>query len=118
MNKKIEEFLVAWKNKYGEDNGNFTDERITEIAVNCMSISSAWLEKVKNIKNISLRLDLFNKDNIVCESLHGVTKDNLPETIMDILVNKNNNYSKICLSYFSYSENCKIDKTIGELEIS
>lgn len=118
MNKKVEEILASWKNKYGENNSNYSEKRIAEIATNCVSLSSVWFEKVNNLKGVSFALDLFNKDGIVCETLHGITKSNLPEAMLDILVNKNKNYTKMSLSYFLYDGNAKIHDIIGELEIS
>ena len=118
MNKKVNEILSAWKDKYGENNSAYTDERVAEIATNCVSLSEAWLDRVKSIKGVSMELLLFNDDDIVCETLNGITADNLASTMLDILVNKNMEYSKMALNYFSFSNGKKTSGLIGELIIS
>ena len=118
MNKKVNEILNAWKDKYGENNSAYTDERITEIATNCVSLSEAWLDKVKSIKDMSMELLLLDENDSVCETLIGITTDNLASTMLDVLVNKNDKYSKMKLNYFSFFDGKKKSKSIGELIIS
>jgi len=118
MNKKLTEILTAWKEKYGENMSVYPDERIAEIATNCMSLAQVWLESIKNVKNISLELSLYNKDNVLCDILHGINDDNLVETMLDILVNKHEKYSKISLNYYSYVNGSKREGLVGEMDIS
>ena len=119
MKNKVNDILKAWKDKYGEGKSNaYSYERITEIATNCVSLSIVWLEQVKNVRNYSLEIVLFNKDGVRSETLHGITNSNLPDTMVDILVNKNHKFSKFEVNYYSYINGSKITNKIGELEIS
>ena len=118
MNNKVNDILKAWKDKYGENESAYPYERIAEIATNCVSLSSVWLERIKNIKGASLEIALINKEGVISEALHGITADNLPGTMLDILVNGNKKYSKIIVNYFLYKDGSKLTNPIGELEIS
>ena len=118
MKSKVDKVLDAWFDKYGKNGSVYPDERIAEIATNCVSLSSVWLERIKKFKNASLEVVLFNKEGVACETLHGVSVDNLPDTMLDILVNSNQKYSKMAINYYMFNGNTKVSDTIGELEIS
>ena len=118
MKSKVDKVLDAWFDKYGKNGSVYPDERIAEIATNCVSLSSVWLERIKKVKGATLEVALFNKEGVVCETLYGVSADNLPDTMLDILVNKNQKYSKMIINYFLFADGIKTTDTIGELEIS
>lgn len=118
MDKKVIEILNAWNDEQGESNSNYSNERIAEIAINCVSLSETWLDRVRGLKNASLEVLLYDNDDAVCDVLHGVTSDNLAKSIFKILVNENNKYSKIGLNCFTYENGHKSTTFIGDLVIS
>jgi len=117
MAKKLKDVVKDWFDKYGNDNQSYSVEKITEIATNCTSLSKTWFDRVKNIKGASYEILLFNKEGTLSETLNGVTENNIVETMLDILANKSNKYSKISFNYFKYENGEKKDNLVGELEI-
>lgn len=118
MAKNVETIVDAWFEKNNNNSIKYSKEKITEIATNCVSLSEAWLDRVKNIKDISFELDLYNKEGVLSETLHGVSRDNVAETLLDTLVNGNSRYSKAELNYFKFEDGRKATASIGEIEIS
>ena len=113
----VESILRDWYNKYGEDNNKFNSDALNEIAVNCASLSEAWMGRV-NPEKSSFELNFFDKDGELENSLHGVTRDNLPSTLFETLVSKSDKYSKVSLCSFNYNKGEKLTNVIGELDIS
>ena len=118
MDKKVEKLIKSFKEKNENNSNVYSDERIAEIAVNCVSLSETWRDKVRNNKGISLELVFFNKSNVLCQTLYGVCFDSLADTIFDVLVNKQHNYSKIALNCYGFEDGKKWSKLIGELGIN
>lgn len=118
MKNKVEEIIKSFKEKNENNSSIYSDERIAEIAVNCVSLSETWHDRVRNNKVISLELALFNKDNALSQTLHGISFDNLAETMLDILVNKQDKYSKMALNYYAFEDGKKESGLIGDLEIN
>lgn len=117
MKNKLDNILKIWMDKHGDEECAYTEQQIAEIATNCISLTETWLEKVKNQNKASLEFMLFNKDGIVCETLNGISRDNIANTLLDILVNKRGMYTKIMVNWFIYENDKKETKCIGELKI-
>ena len=115
MKNNVNLILDAWFDKYGKNSSAYPDERIAEIATNCVSLSSVWLER---IKNASIEIALHNKEGVLCDTTYGVSSDNLAYTMLDILVNSNQKYSKMVINTFSYENKEKVSHMVGELNIS
>ena len=118
MNNKIEEIIASWKNKHEDNVSVYSNERVAEIATNCVSLTETWFNRVGNVEKLSLEVILFDKDNVNCQSLYGVSTDNVAETIFNILINESNKFSKIEVNYFFFDEGKKVSGLLGELEIS
>lgn len=119
MDKKIEKVLSFLEEKYGDLDGfKYPKERITEIVVNCVSLLNALLDRVKNEKGLSFELKLYNKDGVLVSTLHGINKKNVYDAVVDIIISKNDLYSKLSLESFKFEGGNKIVNVIGEIEIS
>ena len=117
MKNILNKTLQAWKDKNGENCSNYPEDKIVEIATNCVSLSETWFDRTKD-KKMSFELNLYNKDGDLSETLHGVTRDNLPDTMLDTLVNNNDKYSKLELCTFKFNNGEKEEQSIGEMLIS
>lgn len=117
--QKVNEILHNWLEKNGEwvidKYGSI--EKVEEIVVNCVSLSQAWFS-TQNEKEFSFEISLYDKDGAIVETLHGVTADNLPSMMFDIIVSKSDNYSKLSLMKYKYVSGNKQTDLVGELEIS
>ena len=119
MNKIVKKVVAFLEEKHGEKiNEKYRKDRIEEIVLNCVSLSETWFSKAPKDSKLSYELTLFNKNGVLSETLHGVTKDNVAASLSDILITKSDQYSKITLNSFSFNDESKRVKTIGEIEIS
>jgi hypothetical protein len=119
MDKKIENVISFLKEKYGEQlNAFYSNEKINEIVVNCVSLVKTFLDSAGGLKNQSLQICLFDKNGEADDVLNGVTEENIYSTISDIVITKFDNYSKLSIYSFMFEEGIKSTKLIGEIEIS
>jgi len=116
MDKKINDLLKKWEEIYGSSS-TYGHETLKNIAINCISLSETWFSKNEQNKKLSYELALFDKEGIIVETLHGITKEILPETMLKIIVNDSSLYSKMMLSSFYFNNGKKETEIIGELEI-
>lgn len=117
MNKKIQALIEIWKNinKYDQ----YTDEQITSIIINCLSISKTWFDNNKPVEKESYELRLYNSDDVLIDVLHGITKENLPETLVRLLAQNNGAYSFISLNSYSFADGAKTEiNELGKMELS
>lgn len=117
MNKNIEKAIHLMEDKYG-DSCDFSREKISEIVINSASLLSVWLSAEKKSVKQSYEIELHDKDGIIVETFHGITKDNLIESVSDLLINKNKVYSTIVLNSFAHDGHNKTTNKLGEIEIS
>ena len=117
MKDILSKTLQVWKNKNGENSSIYPEDKIVEIATNCVSLSETWFDRTKD-KKVSFELNLYNKDGDLSETLHGVGRNNLPYTMLDIAVNNNDKYSKLELCTFRFKDGEKEEHSIGEMLIS
>lgn len=117
MKDKIENLIQTWNDKNGENNTGYSDDKLVEIATNCVSLSETWFDNVRD-KNKSFKLCLYNRDGDLSETLHGINRDNLPITIMKTIVNNSINYSKLELCTFKYEDGENKTESVGEMFIS
>ena len=110
--------LKNWEETYETMPSKYSKDEIKGIAVNCLSLSETWFDRREPRVKESYELLLFNKDNIVTETLHGATREVLPETMLKIVTNSDIVYSKIALSAFHFDNGEKVSEIVGELEIS
>lgn len=117
MKDILSKTLQAWKDKNGENSSIYPEDKIVEIATNCVSLSETWFDRTKG-KKVSFELNLYNKDGDLSETLQGVSRNNLPDTMLDIVVNKSYKYYKLELCTFKFKDGEKEEQTIGEMLIS
>jgi hypothetical protein len=117
MKNKLENILKIWDGKHNEDECVYSKQQITEIAVNCISITETWLNRVKNPEKASLEFVLYNKEDVVCEILNGINSDNIAITLLEMLAYKKDMYSKLVVNWFTFKNGEKNTNCIGELKI-
>ena len=118
MNKKVETIVAFLEEKYGKEiNDKYGANKIREIVLNCISLTETWFSKIPKNSKFSYEIGLFNKSNVLVETLHGITKENVASSISDILITNNKAYSKITLNSFSFNDGQKVVTNIGEIEI-
>ena len=117
MKNKIEQLVSAWKDTCQTD--KFSENVVRNIAANCISLAETWFDRHKPKDKESFFITLFNKDGIGVEDLFGVTKENLPFTMVKILTGSSDKYSKIEVkSFINGIEGIKDAEVIGDIEIS
>ena len=110
--QKCNESILNGCNKY-------SDEQIRSIAANCIGLSETWFNNNKSVDKESYEVRLYNDDGIVCETLHGVTRDNLPEIMMNTFVNGKGKYSLLSLHSYKFEHGTKIElNELGKADIS
>lgn len=117
MIQKINEIVDAWNNRHGNSNDNYPQKRIVEIATNCVSLSEAWLNRIKEPSTKSFEIVLYNKNGVMCHTLHGITKDNVADAMFNVLIYESYKYSKMVFNEFKYENGSKSTNLVGELEI-
>jgi len=116
---KVEELVKNWKENVFNGNATYTDQKIAEIAINCISLSKTWFDNDKSKEKVSYEVRLYNNDGIMSEALHGITPDNLPETMMKLITNSNGLYSLLTLNSYMFVNGVKTDvNELGKLDIS
>lgn len=119
MDKKVKSVISFLEEKYDDEiYDRFPKEKVLEIVINCVSLIKTLFDRADNCGGMSLELNLYDINGDLCETLNGVTFDNVYETISEIFILKNNDYSKISLDGFRYDNGFKAVKNIGEIEIS
>lgn len=109
--------LKIWKEKSIASNARYSDEQLSEIAVNCISLSNAWLSKAK--KGMSFKLVLAHTEMTDDAALDGVTQETLPIELFSILTDKNGMYRSVSLIEYSVNDSKEISsETLGTLDIS
>jgi len=111
----IEKMVLSWKEKYGESD-KYSERVLNEIATNCASLTNAWFSGQTN-KKLSYAINKHDKDGVVFETLHGITKESLPNTMLEIITTQSDKCSKLSLVSYSVSNGEKLTNIIGELEI-
>ena len=99
------------------DETRYSKEVLNEIAVNCVSLSNTWFNKVNPKEKQSFEVQLYDKENLLVETLHGVDSNNLPHTLFNVLASNKGYYSKLSLSAFKIVDGNKVANVIGELDI-
>ena len=117
MKHTVNTLIEYWKNSYqGPD--KYSDDAIKNIAANCLSLSETWFMNRIPREGETFFVTLFNKNGVGVSDLFGVTRSNLPETLIMTLTSNSKDYSKITLKSivggWSKIGNAKV---IGELEI-
>jgi hypothetical protein len=116
---KVEELVKNWKENVFNGNAIYTDQKIAEIAINCISLSKTWFDNDKSKENVSYEVRLYNNDGIMSETLHGITPDNMPETMMKLITSSNGLYSLLTLNSYMFVNGVKTDvNELGKLDIS
>lgn len=109
--------LKIWKDKNIASNTRYGDEQLSEIAVNCISLSNAWFSKAK--KGMSFKLTLVHTEMTDNAALDGVTQETLPIELFSILTDKNGMYRSVSLIGYSINNSKEIpSETLGTLDIS
>lgn len=109
--------LSIWKEKNIAVNTRYSDEQLSEIAVNCISLSNAWFSKAK--KGTSFKLVLAHTEMVDDAALDGVTQETLPIELFNILTTKNGVYRLVSLIGYSVNDSKEISsETLGTLDIS
>lgn len=117
MDKQVLDLVETWKEKC--INPKYDEHKITEIAVNCISLANTWFDNHKPVEKESFKVKLLDSNRDVIDTLHGITNGNLPFTIMETITMKNNIVSYLTLNSYIYTEKGETDlETLGELEIS
>lgn len=115
---KVEELVNKWKENISNGNENYTEQQINGIAINCMSLAKTWFDNNQPKEKESYEVRLFNNDGVLSETLHGVTQENLPETIMSIITKNSEKYSMLTLNSFEFVNGIKNDiRELGKLDI-
>ena len=116
---KVDELVENWKENVSNGNMNYTDQRIAEIAVNCISLSKTWFDNNREQEKVSYEVRLYNNDGVLVETLHGITQDNLPMTMMKLITSGDGLYSLFTLNSYMFADGEKIDvNELGKLDIS
>ena len=109
--------LSIWKEKNIAVNTRYSDEQLSEIAVNCISLSNAWFSKAK--KGMSFKLVLAHTEMTDDAALDGVTQETLPIELFSILTTKNGVYRTVSLIGYSINDSKEMpSETLGTLDIS
>lgn len=112
----VKTLLSVWREKNIATNVKYNDKQLSEIAVNCISLSNAWFSKAK--KGMSFKLMLVHTEMIDDAALDGVSSETLPIELFNILTTKNGAYSSASLIGYSIDDNKEIlSETLGTLEI-
>ena len=112
----IDEIVKHWLDN-NTDETRYSNEVLKEIAVNCVSLSNTWFNKVNPKEKQSFEVQLYDKENLLVETLHGVDSNNLPSTLFGVLASDKGDYSKLLLSAFKIVDENKVATVIGELDI-
>ena len=113
----VEKIINEWEDSHNGIKCEYDKNAIKSIAINCVSLTNAWINNSK--KSNSLEVILINKDLTVNDILHGVDKNNLPLTLLNIITDKSKVLSSVVVNSFHYDENNKkIVEKIGTLDIS
>lgn len=115
MNNKIEELLEKWEE--GSANSRYSQEQTRDIAINCVSLSNTWFQNNRPTEKESYEVRLYS-DDVVAETFHGVTADNLPETMMKIITNNNGKYNMLTLNSYIFKDGAKKDiRVLGVMDL-
>lgn len=119
MDKKVKSVISFLEEKYGDEIYNrFPEEKVLEIVINCVSLIKTLFYRADDCNGMSFEINLYDINGDLCETLNGVTVNNVYEAITEIFILKSDRYSKISLDGFIYNNGSKIVKNIGEIEIS
>ena len=112
----VKTLLEICKEKNVASNVNYNDTQLSEIAVNCISLSNAWLSKAKN--GMSFKLVLARTEVMDDVVLEGVTSETLPIELFEILTTKNDKYSSVSLVGYSIGENKEmVSERLGIVDV-
>ena len=117
LKKMVKDIISNWHEKHGEAS-NYPEKTIEEIATNCCSLTDAWFSRFKPKDKISFELLFFDKEGVVVDTIHGITKENLPQFMFDTIMSQNGKYSKLVLNSFIFTDGIKSTNYVGELGIS
>ena len=112
----IDEIVKHWLDN-NTDETRYSNEVLKEIAVNCVSLSNTWFNKVNPKEKQSFEVQLYDKENLLVETLHGIDSNSLPITLFGVLASDKGDYSKLSLSAFKIVDGNKVATVIGELDI-
>ena len=101
INQVIETYLSKYPVKSKGD-----VDKISEIAVNCVSLSEAW--EGNNKVDGSLALSSYDDEDLLIDTVHGCSWDDIPVELMNICLNRSDKVSVVRV--FAY------DKVDGELK--
>ena len=116
---KVNEILHDWLETNGDKGTEkYPVRKLEEIAVNCVSLSETWFNKVDKNEKVSFGLSLYDENGAIADTMQGIDKGNLSNTIFKIIVLYGDTYSKISLMKYAYVGGKKKTELVGELEIS
>ena len=107
----VQTILDAYKNKYMLDS-RYSDKIISEIAMNCFSLSETWKEN-SNISG-SITLSIYDNEDLLIDSLHGNSWETLPVELMNVCINRSNKVKNVRVWGYLNGES----KLLGHLNIS
>ena len=113
--KNIENVVNSILEKYEEC--PFSRKQVGEIVINCAALADTYINAAKKNKNQSFEIELFDKAGELSNTIYGVTKDNMGETLADACVGGSRIYSLVSVNAFYYKDGEKVVNNIGKLDI-
>lgn len=115
---ELSELIENWNEKNGVvGNVQMDNDELRELAVNCISLSSAWFANHPNDIG-SCEIVTEDKEGEVVDVLCGVTEESVPMILLESITFNKNRLSKVVLNSFKWTNGKKDTKEIGVLEIS
>ena len=105
--------------KYREKNENLTvaeDNKLSCIAVNCLSLTETWLQREKD-SSLSMMLKYYDEDGAEIDCSYGITKENLPLSILSVCLRPDKTKNVKLLKYKANEGHIK-SELLGELDIN
>lgn len=114
----VEKLIKDYENEHGKCT-KYSDNMLREIAVNCISLSNTWYDRVKRGDGkCSFEIVLYGKDGSEFDVISGLTRESTPAVILNIVLNMNDKVSKLSLKKFKYTGEVKASETLGSMDIS
>ena len=108
---KVEELLKPYGNLLGEE---VISKKLTELAVNCISLVETWLSKTDSK---SFKIEKNNHNGDIIQTLFGVTPDNITSEVFKICFEKPAEVASIKVYSLNKADTRIECKQIGALDI-
>lgn len=108
--------LINEYKKKNEELTVFEENKLGCIAVNCLSLAETWLQRETNTPP-SMMLKHYDEDGAEIDCSYGVTKENLPLTILSICLRPHKTKNVKLLKYTANEGSIK-SELLGELDIN